>query len=66
VPKLSENITTATKTIKIQATDATGIKSNVETIDIVIHRAGNGTPGFAAILAIAAILIALLFMKKMR
>jgi len=66
VPKLGENMTAGTKTIKIQAMDTTGVKSNVETIDIVVHKAGSGTPGFAAILAIAAILIALLFMKKMR
>jgi len=66
VPKLGENMTAGTKTIKIQAMDTTGVKSNVETIDIVVHKAGSGMPGFAAILAIAAILIALLFMKKMR
>jgi len=66
VPKLSENVTAGIKTIRVQAIDTTGVKSNVETIDIVVHKAGNGTPGFAAILAIAAILVALLFMKKMR
>lgn len=66
VPKLGENVTAGTKTIKIRAVDTSGVKSNVETIEIVVHKAGGGMPGFAAILAIAAILAALLFMKKMR
>lgn len=64
VPKLGENVTAGTKTIKIRAVDTSGVKSNVETIEIVVHKAGGGMPGFAAILAIAAILAALLFMKK--
>ncbi|MEA2054358.1 MAG: PKD domain-containing protein [Candidatus Thermoplasmatota archaeon] len=66
VPKLSENLTVGTKTIRIQATGDNGIKSNIEDVDIIIHRSGGGTPGFAALLTIGAIFIALLFMRKIR
>jgi PKD repeat protein len=66
VPKLSENLTVGTKTIRIQAIGDNGIKSNIEDIDIIIHKSEGGIPGFAAILAMGAIFVVLLFMKKMK
>ena len=51
--------------IKIQAEGDGSVKSNIYEISITA-KSGDSTPGFASILAIGAILIVILFMKKMK
>ena len=63
VPKLGENLTAGTKIIKVKAVCNEGVESNIEEIEIVIHKSG-GIPSFTFILLVIASAIAISFIRK--
>ncbi len=65
VPKLGGNVTAGTKTIKVKAVCDEGIESNVEEIEIVIHK-GGGMPSFTLPLFIIAGIAAMMLLRRKR
>jgi len=63
VPKLGGNMTAGTKTIKVKAVCDEGIESNVEEIEIVIHKA-DGMPSFTFTLFVIAGIAAIMLLRK--
>jgi len=64
-PKLGENLTAGTKTIKVKAVCNEGVESNIEEIEVVIHKAGK-IPSFTFIAFLAAFVLALIYTTRNR
>ncbi|MDD5778550.1 MAG: PKD domain-containing protein [Candidatus Thermoplasmatota archaeon] len=52
--------------IQLQAVGSVGVQSDIWEIQLTVGEEGGGTPGFAALLAMAAIFVALLIMRRLR